>query len=72
MTASAAPGGEMVGGSAVPGSASATPAADAASGPTERELDDLARRLYDRIRLRLRRELIVDRERAGVLIDLGR
>jgi hypothetical protein len=33
-------------------------------------LDELAGRLYDRIRLRLRRELLVDRERAGALQDL--
>jgi hypothetical protein len=34
------------------------------------ELDELARRLYDRIRVRLRGELLVDRERAGLLTDL--
>jgi hypothetical protein len=36
----------------------------------ELDVDDLARRLYDRIRDRLRRELLVDRERAGLLTDL--
>ena len=34
------------------------------------ELDALAARLYDRIRLRLRSELRVDRERAGRITDL--
>ncbi len=37
----------------------------------DKELDELARRLYDRIRSRLRGELLVDRERAGLLSDLG-
>ena len=34
------------------------------------DLDDLARRLYPRLRSRLRTELLVDRERAGLLTDL--
>jgi hypothetical protein len=37
----------------------------------EKELDDLARKLYDRIGLRLRRDLLVERERAGALVDRG-
>lgn len=37
---------------------------------SEQELEELARDLYGRIRLRLSRELIVDRERAGMAIDL--
>jgi hypothetical protein len=37
--------------------------ADGAS--PEQQLDDLARRLYERIRLRLRGELLVDLERSG-------
>jgi hypothetical protein len=36
---------------------------------TEHDLDELARKLYDRIRSRIRNELLVDRERAGVLTD---
>jgi uncharacterized protein DUF4157 len=36
-----------------------------------RSLDDLAVRLYDRLRGRLRAELLVDRERAGTLADRG-
>jgi hypothetical protein len=35
----------------------------------ERDLEDLARKLYERIRGRLRQELLVDRERAGMLSD---
>jgi len=33
------------------------------------DLDELAVRLYDRLRSQLRRELLVDRERAGLLTD---
>jgi hypothetical protein len=36
----------------------------------DRELDELARRLYGRIRTRLAAELLADRERAGLLVDL--
>jgi hypothetical protein len=51
------------------------PAAGGAGGgggiPTgDRELDDLAHRLYDRLRSRLRLELLIDRERSGTLSDL--
>jgi hypothetical protein len=35
----------------------------------EQELDELARKLYDRMRLRFKRELLLDRERGGVLAD---
>jgi hypothetical protein len=34
-----------------------------------RQLDELARRLYERIRAILRNELLVDRERSGLLAD---
>jgi hypothetical protein len=50
---------------------SAGPAA--ATGPSqasESEMDELARKLYDRIRGKLKTELLVDRERAGFLTDL--
>ena len=33
------------------------------------DLDELVVRIYDRLRSRLRRELLVDRERAGLLTD---
>lgn len=54
------------GGGDAGGAAGATGAAG-----SEQQLDDLARKLYDKIGLRLRRELLVERERAGVLIDRG-
>jgi len=38
---------------------------------SERELEDLARQLYARIGTRLRRELLVERERAGAGLDLS-
>jgi hypothetical protein len=41
-------------------------------GPSERELDALAGRLFDRIERSLRAELLIDRERAGTLVDIGR
>ncbi len=53
--------------SGVAGGTSGAPGSPAA----EKELDDLARRLYDRIGLRLRRELLVERERSGALVDRG-
>jgi hypothetical protein len=54
--------------------ASAGPAIGAAPSPgqaaAETDMDELAGRLYDRIRTRLKSELLVDRERAGLLTDL--
>jgi hypothetical protein len=47
----------------------AVPAA-AGGAHSDKELDDLARQLYDRLRSRLRMELLVDRERAGLITDL--
>jgi hypothetical protein len=38
-------------------------------GPHDIDLDELTLRLYDRIRSRLRLELLLDRERAGLLSD---
>ena len=46
---------------------------DAANGngkKSETELEELAGQLYTRISRRLRRELLVDRERAGLMVDL--
>jgi hypothetical protein len=34
------------------------------------ELEELAERLYDHIRARFRSELLIDRERAGLLADV--
>jgi hypothetical protein len=45
-------------------------AAGAAGAHSDRELDDLAHQLYDRLRSRLRMELLIDRERAGLITDL--
>jgi hypothetical protein len=44
--------------------------ASSASHANETDMDELAGRLYDRIRTRLKSELLVDRERAGFLTDL--
>ena len=44
----------------------------AGSIPTgDRELELLAEGLYERVRSHLRQELLVDRERAGILSSLG-
>jgi Domain of unknown function (DUF4157) len=54
-----------------PGAAAGTASS---SSPThadhEQDMDELAGKLYDRIRGRLKSELLVDRERAGLLTDL--
>jgi hypothetical protein len=52
------------------GGSTASPAAGPAGGGSEKDVDELARRLYERIRSRLSHELLVDRERAGALTDL--
>jgi hypothetical protein len=45
-------------------------AASSAAGPdTHDDIDEVSRRVYERIRLRLRRELLLDRERGGYLTD---
>jgi len=41
----------------------------AKAGHSERELDDLARQLFGRIRTRLRADLLQDREAAGFTFD---
>ena len=45
-------------------------AAPISAADRDRELDELARRLYGRIRSRFAAELLADRERAGLLVDL--
>jgi hypothetical protein len=52
--------------------ASAGAAPGTTPGPTARELDELAGKLYEPLRRRLHRELLVDRERDGSLLSLGR
>jgi hypothetical protein len=41
-----------------------------ASEASGQDIEELANRLYDRIRGRLRSELLIDRERAGFITDL--
>jgi hypothetical protein len=53
--------------------AATTISASAAAGPApSQDVDELVNRLYDPLAARLRAELWLDRERAGVLMDLGR
>lgn len=49
---------------------SAAPGAAASPGQGDKELDELARKLHDRISFQLRRELLIQRERAGMVTDL--
>lgn len=53
--------------------AAATPAGGPAHPATEEpatiDLDELARRVYGQVRTQLRSELLIDRERAGLLTD---
>jgi hypothetical protein len=51
------------------GAPASTAAGGAGGGRSEQELDDLARQLYDRFRVHFRSELLIDRERAGMLVD---
>ena len=55
------------GGGGTAGGGGATPGAG-----SEKELDELARKLFPRLQIRLRSELLVDRERIGSLVDFGR
>ena len=59
---------------AAAGAAPLTPPGGSGPGAaaTPEQLDELARRLYDKIRYRLKAELRLDRERAGLLTDLRR
>jgi hypothetical protein len=50
-----------------PTTSQATGASGGALSQDDQELDELARKLYDRLRLRLGRELLLDRERSGLL-----
>jgi hypothetical protein len=50
--------------------ADGTPGPSLASSTTEESVEELAGRLYGHIRTRLRSELLVDRERAGLLTDV--
>lgn len=57
------------GGPGVPGQASGPMPPATKAMPQESDMDDLANKLYDRIRTRLKTELLVARERAGMLTD---
>lgn len=50
--------------------APATAASATSAHDSEKELDELARKLHDRISARLRYDLLLDRERAGMLTDV--
>jgi hypothetical protein len=63
-------GGSAVGGSAVGTPAPATGAPGSGTAGAPADLDELARRLFDPLSARLRAELRLDRERAGVHTDL--
>jgi hypothetical protein len=66
MTSGASSSGASTAGSAIGGVASSL----TGHKPEETDMDELAGKLYDRIRSRLKTELLVDRERAGFLTDL--
>jgi hypothetical protein len=53
------------------GGSSITPSSGGSEAARDREAQVWADRLYDRIALRLRRDLLVERERAGALVDRG-
>jgi len=72
--AGAPPPGGSTGPSGAPAASSvqaggAAGAAAGLAGVSEADLDLLARRLYGRVRDRLARELLLDRERSGMLAD---
>jgi hypothetical protein len=75
--ASGAPAGPTLQASAAPASSgssllAAAGAADGAdAGTSDKELDELARKLFPRLQNRLRTELLVDRERIGALVDFS-
>jgi hypothetical protein len=52
------------------GAGAGTGPAPGAAAQSPQALDELAGRIYDRIRSRLRDELLVDRERAGLVTDV--
>jgi hypothetical protein len=56
--------------SALSSTSSGTAGTASAAGPDAHDdIDEVSRRVYERIRLRLRRELLLDRERGGYLTD---
>ncbi|TMF86724.1 MAG: hypothetical protein E6I07_08165 [Chloroflexi bacterium] len=63
-------GGSTAGGSAVGSAVGAAASSLGHHQAAEPDMDELAGKLYDRIRTRLKTELLIDRERAGFLTDL--
>ena len=63
-------GGGTAGGSAVGSAVGAAASSLGHHQAAEPDMDELAGKLYDRIRTRLKTELLIDRERAGFLTDL--
>lgn len=63
------PAGGAESGAAVAGQTGAAGAAAAGSGGPRPDYDELAEHVYDRIRARISTELLLDRERAGTLVD---
>jgi len=70
MASSALSSGAAAGGGAVGSAAGAAASSPGHQQAAEPDMDELAGKLYDRIRTRLRTELLIDRERAGFLTDL--
>jgi hypothetical protein len=58
------------GGSAEPVGPAPAPALGAAAVPAAADLDEMARRLFEPLSARIRAELWLDRERAGLMTDL--
>jgi hypothetical protein len=71
VTVTPAGGGAGAGesGAAGAGQSGSTGAAAAAGGGAGTDYEELAEQVYDRIRGRLTTELLLDRERAGMLVD---
>ena len=53
-----------------PSTDSQPPPETAASQPPQIDLDDLAKRLYDKVRRQIKTELLIERERVGLIADL--
>ena len=70
LASSAMSSGGAAAGGAVGSAVGATASSSGHQAAAEPDMDELAGKLYDRIRTRLKTELLIDRERAGFLTDL--
>src|SRR5438067_11822927 len=70
LASSAMSSGGAAAGGAVGSAGGATASSSGHQPAAEPDMDQLAGKLYDRIRTRLKTELLIDRERAGFLTDL--